>query len=125
MSKEQDLYFEETLPTFCFETLQREDTDEVRAWCKGNIELFSAYRGTSSYLPRIYYMADCLLEATLGKDYSLPIDVRLMAKKCNLSIELTDFSEICKERDDYTWHPTNRLSLRSLCNSEGKIVGTI
>lgn len=101
--------------------------EENEAWFERNKMLSMVYRYSHDYLMVIYRLADTFLESMLGKDYTLPVDVRKLAAACNFSIEMTNFERLKKERKDRTFAPVAQLEMRSTIqkNAEDRVVGTI
>lgn len=98
----------------------------VEDWNGHNKDISIAYRQSFDVLSVIYRITDSLLREKLGEDYTLPIDVRTLAERCNFTIQTKDFSKL-EEARDRTFSFVAQLQMRSKLtkDAEGKIAGTI
>lgn len=96
-------------------------------WVNYNKELSIIFRYSHDYLLAVYRMAESFLDEKLGKDYTLPVDVRTLAERCNFTTESKDFKALRQASGDHTFAPVAQLEMRSISNEDGigKIAGTI
>lgn len=102
-------------------------TPGIEDWNGQNKDISIAHRQSLYFLVVIYNLADSFLKTKLGEDYSLPVDVRTLAEKCNFIVQTKDFTSLRQERNDRTYSPVAQLQMRGIMSGEnkGKIAGII